>query len=91
MAGYPIVQVPAGDAFGLPVGISFFGTAFSEPKLINLASGFEAAAKARLVPKYLPSLPRDTGVRRLQASKRPDARERTFRMPGRTRPLVAHL
>src|SRR5205085_792442 len=40
--GYPIVQVPAGMVFGAPLGISFFGTAFSEPKLIKLASGFEA-------------------------------------------------
>ena len=36
-----------GDAFGLPVGISFYGTGFSEAKLIKLASGFEAVTKAR--------------------------------------------
>src|SRR5256886_7518378 len=40
--GYPIVQVPAGEVFGVPLGISFFGTAFSEPKLIKLASGYES-------------------------------------------------
>jgi amidase len=45
--GYPIVQVPAGVVFGLPLGISFFGTAFSEPTLIRLASGFEAATEVR--------------------------------------------
>ena len=45
--GYPIVQVPAGMVFGVPLGISFFGTAFSEPTLIRLASGFEAATKVR--------------------------------------------
>lgn len=45
--GYPIVQVPAGMVFGTPLGISFFGTAFSEPKLITLASGFEAATQIR--------------------------------------------
>jgi len=45
--GYPIVQVPAGMVFGAPLGISFFGTAFSEPKLIKLASGFEAATQVR--------------------------------------------
>src|SRR5881396_1425119 len=39
--GYPIVQVPAGMVFGVPLGISFFGTAFSEPTLIKLASGYE--------------------------------------------------
>ena len=45
--GYPIVQVPAGMVFGVPLGISFFGTAFSEPTLIRLASGFEAATEVR--------------------------------------------
>ena len=39
IAGYPIVQVPAGDAFGLPVGISFIGTAWSEADADRLASG----------------------------------------------------
>jgi amidase len=45
--GYPIVQVPAGMVFGVPFGISFFGTAFSEPTLIKLASGYEAATQVR--------------------------------------------
>jgi amidase len=45
--GYPIVQVPAAMVFGAPMGISFFGTAFSEPTLIKLASGFEAATQVR--------------------------------------------
>jgi amidase len=45
--GYPIVQVPAGIVFGVPLGISFFGTAFSEPTLIRLASGFEAVTEVR--------------------------------------------
>ena len=45
--GYPIVQVPAGMVFGVPLGISFFGTAFSEPTLIKLASGFEAFTNVR--------------------------------------------
>ena len=45
--GYPIVQVPAGVVFGVPLGISFFGTAFSEPTLIKLASGYEAATQVR--------------------------------------------
>jgi amidase len=41
IAGYPHVTVPTGLYRGLPVGLSFFGTAFSEPKLLRLASGFE--------------------------------------------------
>ena len=57
VAGYPIVTVPAGDAFGLPVGVSFMASAWSEPTLIRLAAGFEAAAAARITPRYVPSLP----------------------------------
>ena len=64
IAGYPVINVPAGMAFGLPVGISFMGTAFGEPKLIKLASGFEAATKARVKPNFVPSLPLDGSVRR---------------------------
>jgi len=57
--GYPIVQVPAGTVFGIPLGISFFGTAFSEPTLIKLASGFEAATRVRAknLPTFAPTLP----------------------------------
>jgi amidase len=57
--GYPIVQVPAGMVFGAPLGMSFFGTAFSEPTLIRLASGFEAATQVRAhnLPTFVPMLP----------------------------------
>ena len=57
--GYPIVQVPTGMVFGAPLGISFFGTAFSEPKLIKLASGFEAATQVRAhnIPTFAPTVP----------------------------------
>jgi amidase len=51
-SGYPIIQVPAGDVLGMPVGISFIGTAFSEPMLIRLASGFEAVTHARSEPTF---------------------------------------
>jgi amidase len=59
--GYPIVQVPAGVVFGIPLGISFFGTAFSEPTLIKLASGFEAVTQARAhnPPTFAPTIPDD--------------------------------
>jgi amidase len=59
--GYPIVQVPAGAVFGVPLGISFFGTAFSEPKLIKLASGYEAATHSRAhnLPTFAATVPFD--------------------------------
>jgi amidase len=59
--GYPIVQVPAGIVFGVPFGISFFGTAFSEPTLIKLASGFEAATQVRAhnLPTFAQTVPFD--------------------------------
>jgi amidase len=56
VAGYPHITVPAGLHRGLPVGLSFFGGAFSEPKLIKLASGFEHTAQARALPHFLRSV-----------------------------------
>ena len=55
VAGYPHITVPAGYVFGLPVGISFFGGAWREPKLIKYAYAFEQATKARRAPKFLPT------------------------------------
>ena len=55
VAGYPHVTVPAGYVFGLPVGISFFGRAWSEPTLIKLAYAFEQATKVRGAPQFLPT------------------------------------
>jgi amidase len=56
VAGYPHVTVPAGFIFGLPVGLSFFGTAWSEPKLIKYAFAFEKAHQARKPPQFSPTV-----------------------------------
>ncbi len=57
LAGYPAISVPMGYIFELPVGITFMGSAFSEPTLIKLAYAFEQQTKARHTPKYLQNVP----------------------------------
>lgn len=56
VAGYPSITVPAGWAHGLPVGIVFFGTKWSEPTLISIAYGFEQHTHAWQAPKFLPTV-----------------------------------
>jgi amidase len=56
VAGYPNINVPAGLSHGLPVGISFFGRAYSEPTLIRIAYAYEQATKQRRSPLFIPTL-----------------------------------
>jgi amidase len=56
MAGYPHITVPMGFVHELPVGFSFFSTAYAEPKIIALAYAFEQASKQRKAPQYVESI-----------------------------------
>jgi amidase len=55
VAGYPSISVPVGYAFGLPVGLSLIGPAWSEPVLIRLAYAYEQLARPRRPPRFLPT------------------------------------
>jgi amidase len=57
VAGYPNINVTGGFLWGLPVGISFFGRAWSEPTLLKIAYAFEQLTKARQKPMFLPGIP----------------------------------
>ena len=57
VAGYPHITVPMGDIRDLPVGLSFFSAAWSEPTLIGLAYAFEQKTRARKTPEFLPHSP----------------------------------
>jgi len=83
VVGYPIINVPMGITFGVPVGISFMGTAFSEPKLIRLASGFEATTHARVKPQLLETLPLTSATSGPGKGRAPTR--------SKSRPLIGHL
>lgn len=57
VAGYPTITVPMGQAFGLPVGLTFIGTAWSEGRLISLAYAYEQATKHRKPPTFVQTIP----------------------------------
>ena len=57
LAGYPLISVPSGFTMGLPLGVTFMGRAWSEPKLISIAYAYEQATKARKPPQYRATVP----------------------------------
>lgn len=61
VAGYPSLSVPMGQTQGLPLGLLFMGTAWSEPRLIELAYAYEQRSHARFTPGYAPSAPAAPG------------------------------
>jgi amidase len=65
VSGYPHLTVPMGLARGLPVGLSFIGPAWSEGMLLNAGYAYEQQARARVAPRYLPSVDVDLGWRKL--------------------------
>jgi amidase len=83
IVGYPNINVPMGMTFGVPVGMSFFSTAFSEPILIKLASGFEAVTHARQKPQFLTTLP--------FTEPSPTTSVATARTKSIASPLIRHL
>jgi amidase len=89
--GYPIITVPAAMVYGLPFSISFFGTAFSEPTLIKLASGFEAVTQVRSnnPPTFALTMPSDdiNGVSLFKAGRSTPSVVRKPAKAARSQPL----
>jgi amidase len=56
ISGYPHITVPMGSSHGLPMGLSFFGAAYTEPQLITMAYAYEQASKKRVGPIFKPGL-----------------------------------
>ncbi|RYY22721.1 MAG: amidase [Sphingomonadales bacterium] len=66
ISGYPHLTVPMGLVSGLPAGLSFIGSAYSDGELLSAGYAYEQATKARVAPDYLPTIPADLGARVLK-------------------------
>lgn len=66
VSGYPHLTVPMGLVDGLPAGLSFIGTAYADGLLLKAGYAFERATRARVVPRYVPSIPADLGPQKLR-------------------------
>jgi hypothetical protein len=82
LAGYPAINVPAGYSFGLPVGMTFMGRAFSEPTLIKLAYAFEQGTKVRHKPHYLLTIDTTDQEQTSTASRLDESRTSSVRQGG---------
>jgi amidase len=61
VSGYPHLTVPMGLVDGLPAGLSFIGTAHADALLLRAGYAYEQASKARVAPRYLPTVAADLG------------------------------
>jgi hypothetical protein len=91
VSGWPTITVPFGYVSGLPVGVSFLGPRWSEPRLLALAFAFEQATNARRAPELLPTI--TAGAPRLAAAfayaNAAPARRKCARQPRRHHALAS--
>lgn len=87
VAGYPNITVPAGHAFGLPIGVSFMAGQWAEPRLLALAYAFEQQTHARIQPSLGPTAPASDSVspQRSVAPNTAPAKKPNLTVPGKVR------
>ena len=83
VAGYASITVPAGFVGPLPVGVSFIGGRWDEPKLIGLAYAFEQATQVRVPPQFIPTIGDDASASRQPSSQGKRKKQKAV-VPGRS-------